>query len=53
MDFDYFVDIHIEVDGALCVTEGHAIADAVRSKVLESNLSIKDALVHVEPYTAR
>jgi cation diffusion facilitator family transporter len=50
MGFDYFVDIHIQVDGLLSVTEGHAIAHAVKSKLLESNLRIKDVLVHVEPY---
>jgi len=49
MGFDYFVDIHIQVDGSLTVTEGHAIAHAVKSKLLESNLRIKDVLVHVEP----
>lgn len=50
MGFDYFVDIHIQVDGSLSVTEGHAIAHAVKSKLLESNLRIKDVLVHVEPF---
>jgi cation diffusion facilitator family transporter len=50
MGFDYFVDIHIQVNGALSVTEGHAIAHAVKSKLLESNLRIKDVLVHVEPF---
>ena len=52
MGFDYFVDIHIQVDGALSVTEGHAIAHEVKSKLLESNLRIKDVLVHVEPFQA-
>lgn len=47
MGFDYFVDIHIEVDGALSVTEGRA--HPVKSKLLESNLRIKDGLVHVGP----
>jgi cation diffusion facilitator family transporter len=49
MGFDYFVDIHIQVDGSLSVTEGHAIAHAVKAQLLESNLRIKDVLVHVEP----
>jgi cation diffusion facilitator family transporter len=52
MGFDYFVDIHIQVDGALSVTEGHAIAHAVKATLLESKLRIKDVLVHVEPYEA-
>jgi divalent metal cation (Fe/Co/Zn/Cd) transporter len=49
MGFDYFVDIHIQVDGSLSVTEGHAIAHAVKDKLLKSDLRIKDVLVHVEP----
>ena len=51
MGFDYFVDIHIQVDGTLSVTQGHAIAHAVKAKFLESKLRIKDVLVHVEPYS--
>jgi cation diffusion facilitator family transporter len=50
MGFDYYVDIHIQIDGTLSVTEGHAIAHEVKSKLLESKLRIKDVLVHVEPY---
>jgi cation diffusion facilitator family transporter len=49
MGFDYFVDIHIQVDGSLSVTEGHAIAHEVKTKLLNSDLRVKDVLVHVEP----
>lgn len=49
MGFDYFVDIHIQIDGSLSVTDGHAIAHAVKDTLLNSNLRIKDVLVHVEP----
>ncbi len=49
MGFDYFVDLHLQVDGSLSVTEGHAIAHAVKKLLLESDLMIKDVLVHVEP----
>jgi cation diffusion facilitator family transporter len=49
MGFDYFVDIHIQVDGGLSVTEGHAIAHAVKDRLLNSDLRVKDVLVHVEP----
>ncbi len=49
MGFDYFVDIHIQVNGALSVTDGHAIAHAVKDKLLNSHLRIRDVLVHVEP----
>jgi cation diffusion facilitator family transporter len=49
MGFDYYVDIHIEVDGNLTVTEGHEIAHKVKDILLESNLRVTDVLVHVEP----
>lgn len=50
MGFDYFVDIHIEVDGHLSVTEGHRIAHLVKDALLQSNLRIQNVLVHVEPH---
>ncbi|QJD95495.1 cation transporter [Mucilaginibacter robiniae] len=49
MGFDYFVDLHIQVNGHLTVTQGHEIAHQVKDKLLHSTLSIKDALIHVEP----
>ena len=51
MGFDYIVDIHIEVDGAETVTEGHRIAHAVKDAILDSDLRVLNVLVHVEPYT--
>jgi len=50
MGFDYFVDIHIEVDGHLSVNEGHAIAHLVKDALLQSDLRIIDVLVHIEPF---
>lgn len=50
MGFDYFVDIHIEVDGNLTVTEGHRIAHLVKDALMDSGLRIQNALVHVEPH---
>ncbi|HMG10998.1 MAG TPA: cation diffusion facilitator family transporter [Mucilaginibacter sp.] len=51
MGFDYFVDLHIQVDQNLSVAEGHRIAHLVKDKLLESTLSIKDVLVHIEPFS--
>jgi cation diffusion facilitator family transporter len=51
MGFDYFVDLHIQVDKTLSVAEGHRIAHAVKDKLLESDLSVKDVLIHIEPYS--
>jgi len=50
MGFDYYVDIHIEVDGKLSVTEGHCIAHLVKDTLLESSLRVINVLVHVEPF---
>jgi len=45
----YFVDIHVEVDGAMSVRAGHALAHTVKDALLRSQLPILDALVHIEP----
>ena len=50
MGFDYLVDIHIEVDGQLSVTEGHTISHLVKDAILNSSLRVLNVLVHVEPY---
>ncbi len=43
------VDIHVHVDGALSVREGHAIAHAVKDALVAAPLSVTDVAVHVEP----
>ncbi|HTX64194.1 MAG TPA: cation diffusion facilitator family transporter [Opitutaceae bacterium] len=45
----YLVDIHVHVDGALSVREGHEIARAVKFTLLRSPLAVTDVAVHVEP----
>jgi cation diffusion facilitator family transporter len=47
---DLAVDLHVEVDGGLSVGEGHAIALAVRRKLLEEGPNVTDALVQIEPH---
>jgi cation diffusion facilitator family transporter len=49
MGFDYYVDLHIKLDGSLSVLEGHRIAHMVKNRILQDNLNIKDVLIHVEP----
>jgi cation diffusion facilitator family transporter len=44
------VDLHIEVDGGLSVAEGHAIAKAVRRKLVDDGPGVADAVVQIEPY---
>jgi cation diffusion facilitator family transporter len=49
MGFDFYVDIHVMVDGNRTVTEGHEIAHKVKDKLMASNHKITDVLVHIEP----
>ncbi|MCX6343894.1 MAG: cation diffusion facilitator family transporter [Armatimonadetes bacterium] len=49
MGFDYFVDIHIWVDGDISVSNGHEVASQVRQAIQDSDKRITDILVHVEP----
>jgi cation diffusion facilitator family transporter len=48
---DFIVDIHIEVDGNLSVTEGHAIAHHLKDNLINAGLSITSVMVHVEPHS--
>jgi cation diffusion facilitator family transporter len=49
MGFDYYVDLHVNVDGDLSVREGHRIAHAVQDAVREAYPRIAKVLVHIEP----
>lgn len=47
--FDYFVDLHLIVDGELTVQEGHAIAHEVKTHIRKKFPEVTDVLIHVEP----
>lgn len=49
MGLDFYVDIHVQVDGDLSVHEGHRIAHEVKDTVRAAEPAIADVLVHVEP----
>ena len=46
---EYLVDIHIEVDAEASVREGHAIGHAVKDRLTNKIVTVKDVLVHIEP----
>jgi cation diffusion facilitator family transporter len=43
------MDIHVEVDGRMTVTEGHDVAHRVKDALMESGLRVADVVVHIEP----
>ncbi len=45
----WLVDIHVQVDGELTVVQGHDIGHRVKQTLCDSDLSIVDVLVHLEP----
>jgi cation diffusion facilitator family transporter len=49
MGFQYFVDMHVEVDPRITVQQGHHIAHNVKNKVRSAIPSVCDVLVHIEP----
>ena len=46
---DLYVDLHIYVRSDLTVCKGHDIAHDVKDALRESNVRIRDAVIHVEP----
>ncbi|HZS17054.1 MAG TPA: cation diffusion facilitator family transporter [Candidatus Udaeobacter sp.] len=49
MGLDFYVDLHVGVDGKISVHDGHEIAHRVKSAIQESDSRIADVLVHIEP----
>ena len=49
MGLDFYVDLHVGVDGNMSVHEGHEIAHRVKSAIQQSDSRIADVLVHIEP----
>jgi cation diffusion facilitator family transporter len=49
MGLDFYVDLHVGVDGKISVHEGHEIAHQVKSTIQQSDSRIADVLVHIEP----
>lgn len=48
---EHFIDIHVEVDAELSVRQGHKIGHLVKDRLVAEILTVKDVLVHVEPWS--
>ena len=49
---EYFADIHVEVDPDISVLEGHRIGHRVKDRLLEGFPTLRDVLVHLEPFAS-
>ncbi|HVX59368.1 MAG TPA: cation diffusion facilitator family transporter [Pirellulales bacterium] len=47
---EYFADIHIQVSPQITVAAGHEIGHRVKDRLLDEFASLRDVLVHLEPY---
>ncbi len=50
--YQYFVDMHVEVDPQMTVRRSHEIAHAVKDKIRGAKPNVSDVLVHIEPLGA-
>ncbi|MCG8635567.1 MAG: cation diffusion facilitator family transporter [Desulfobacterales bacterium] len=46
----FYMDLHLEVDGNLTVSQGHDISEKVKEALIEQNSRIIDVMVHLEPF---
>jgi cation diffusion facilitator family transporter len=49
MGLEYYVDLHVVVDGEITVRRGHDLAHEVKDAIRRANAKIADVLVHIEP----
>jgi cation diffusion facilitator family transporter len=49
MGLSFYVDLHVEVDGAITVRAGHDIAHEVKRAIQSADPRVADVLVHIEP----
>ncbi|MEW6510684.1 MAG: cation diffusion facilitator family transporter [Bacteroidota bacterium] len=49
MGLEYYVDLHVVVNGDMPVRQGHQIAHEVKDAIRQANPKVSDVLVHIEP----
>jgi cation diffusion facilitator family transporter len=47
---EYFIEIHVQVDGELTVHQGHRIGHEVKDRLLANMPRVRDVHIHVEPW---
>ncbi|WP_161604379.1 cation diffusion facilitator family transporter [Roseiconus nitratireducens] len=49
---EFFIEIHVQVDGTLTVDQGHRIGHEVKDRLLTKMPRVRDVHLHVEPWHA-
>ncbi len=47
--FDYFIEIHVIVNGTISVADGHRIGHEVKKVLFDAELGVIDVVPHIEP----
>jgi cation diffusion facilitator family transporter len=47
---DYYVDLHVQADPQLSLHDAHIVSGKVKSAIRAAVPSVKEALIHMEPY---
>lgn len=50
MGYQFFVDMHVEVDPQMTVEHSHRIGHEVKNKVRAEIPAVRDVLIHIEPF---
>jgi cation diffusion facilitator family transporter len=50
LGYDYFMDMHVEVDGTLPVTAAHELAHIVKGAIQSRLPRVKEITIHIEPF---
>jgi cation diffusion facilitator family transporter len=51
MGIEYIAEIHIKVNGDMTVRRSHEIAHSVKDRIMHDIPSVRDVVVHVEPFS--
>ncbi len=52
MGYQFYVDMHVEVEPEMTVLRSHEIAHEVKDKIRDAKPAVSDVLVHIEPLGA-
>jgi cation diffusion facilitator family transporter len=53
MGYEFYVDMHVELDPEMTVRRSHEIAHNVKDRVRTTIPAVRDVLIHIEPSRAR